>query len=380
LQTTLGPELIATKGYAAPDVAQAYTRARELCRQVGETPQLFPVLWGLWYFYTLRAEFHMARELEEQFLTLAQRVKDPALLLQAHFMPGTTSLHHGELVAALGSLEQAIALYDPQQHRAQARLYGEGTGVIARAYIGRPLWLLGYPDQALQRSHQAVLLAQEIAYPISLAFALAWAATVRQFRREALATQERAEALLALSTEQGFSIWAAYARVLQGWTLAAQGQAMEGIAWMRRGHDAWQATVAELDRPYFLVLLAEAYGNVGQVDEGLGLLVEASAVVDKGECYWEAELHRLKGELLLASAAAHHTEAETCFRQALEVARHQQAKALELRAGTSLSRLWQRQGKLDDARELLSPIYSWFTEGFDTADLQEAKRLLEELT
>jgi predicted ATPase len=380
LQTTLGPALIATKGYAAPEVAQVYTRAWELCRQVGETPQLFPVLWGLWYFYTLRAEFHMAREIEEQCLTLAQRVQDPALLLQAHFMPGTTSLHHGELVSAFASLEQAITLYDPQQHPTQAWLYGEGTGVISQAYIGRPLWLLGYPDQALQRSHQAVLLAEEIAHPISLAFALAWAATVRQFRREALATQERAEALLALSTGQGFSLWEAYGRVLQGWALAAQGQANEGIVWIRRGHDAWQATGHELDRPYFLVLLAEAYGTVGQVNEGLGLLTEAAKVVDKGERYWEAEMYRLKGELLLADSATQHAEAESCFRQALDVARHQQAKSLELRAAMSLSRLWQRQGRDAEARQLLGEIYGWFTEGFDTADLQEAKALLDALS
>src|SRR5262249_2942743 len=154
------------------------------------------------------------------------------------------------------------------------------------AYIGRPLWLLGYPDQALQRSQQAIRLAQEIVIPISQAFALAWATTVYQFRREAPATQERAEALIALSMEQGFPIWEAYGRVLRGWALAVQGQGEEGIVQMRRGHDAWQATGAEVDRPYFLVLLAEAYGNIGQVKEGLELLVEASSVVDKGERYW----------------------------------------------------------------------------------------------
>jgi class 3 adenylate cyclase/predicted ATPase len=379
LQTTLGPALIATKGYAAPDVAQAYIRARQLCRQVGETPQLFPALWGLWYFYTLRAEFHTARELEAQCLTLAARVQDPALLLQAYFMPGTTSLHLGELVAAYTSLERAIALYDPQQHHAQTWLYGEETGVIAQAYIGRPLWLLGYPDQALQRSQQAIRLAQEIANPISQAFALAWATTVCQFRREAPATQERAEALMALSMEQGFPIWEAYGRVLWGWALAAQGQSEEGIAQMRRGHDAWQATGAEVDRPYFLVLLAEAYGNVGQVNEGLGLLAAVSSVVDKGERYWEAELYRVKGELLLVHSTAQHAEAETHLQQTLTVARRQQAKSLELRAAMSLSRLWQQQGKRQEAHDLLAPIYGWFTEGFDTADLQEARTLLAAL-
>jgi predicted ATPase len=294
-------------------------------------------------------------------------------------MPGATLQHLGELVRARESLEQTIVLYDPQQHRAHAWLYGEETGVISQAYIGRPLWLLGYPDQALRRSHQAVLLAQERASPISLAFASAWAATVRQFRREAPATHERAAALIALSTEQGFPLWEAFGRFLQGWALAAQGQAKAGIAQMWRGHDAWQATGAELDRPYFLVLLAEAYGNVGQPNEGLGLLAEAWAVVDKGERYWEAEWYRLKGELLLACAEEHDTEAETCFHQALDVARRQHAKSLELRAAMSLSRLWRGQGQRAAAHELLAKVYGWFTEGFDTPDLQEAKALLAEL-
>jgi predicted ATPase len=208
---------------------------------------------------------------------------------------------------------------------------------------------------------------------------LAWATTVRQFRREPPATHERAAALIALSTEHGFPLWEAYGMVLQGWALAAQGQSKEGIAQMRWGHDAWKETGAELDRPYFLVLLAEAYGNVGQAKEGLGLLAEASAVVDKGERYWEAEWYRLKGELLLARSAEHDAEAESCFRQALEIARRQQAKSLELRAAMSLSRLWQRQGKREAACQLLAEIYGWFTEGFDTKDLKEAKTLLEEL-
>jgi TOMM system kinase/cyclase fusion protein len=381
LQTTLGLSLVATKGYAAPEVAQAYTRARELCRQVGETPQLFPVLWGLVYFYNLRAEFHTARELAEQCLTLAQRAQDPTLLLQAHFLLGSTSLHRGELVPARGPLEQAIALYNPQEHRSQVLRYGQEPGVISQAYIGRPLWLLGYPDQALRRSHAAVILAQELAHPFSLAFAVNWAATVRQFRREVHATQERAEALIALSTEQGFALWVAFGTALRGWALSQQGQCEEGIAQMHRGLAAWQATGAEVDRPYFLVLLAEAYGKVGQIEAGLVLLTEASAVVDKGERYWEAELYRLKGELLLAQAGPRRkwTEAETCFHQALEVTRRQQAKSLELRAAMSLSRLWQQRGKREEARQMLAEIYGWFAEGFDTADLKEAKALLEEL-
>ena len=376
LQTMLGPALLHTKGYAAPEVAAVYTRARELCQQVGETPQLFPVLWGLWYFYTIRADFQTARELEAQYLTLARRVHDPALLLQAHFMRATTALHLGELVQARASTERVMTLYNPQQHRAHLLLYGEETGIIAHAYIGRSLWLLGYPDQAVRLSQEGVRLAQELQHPPSLAFALTWAATVRQYCREAHTTHEQAEALIALSTEQGLAIWAAYGMVLHGWASAQQGQWDEGIAQMRRGAAAWRATGAEVDVPYFLVLLAEAYGHVGQVDVGLALLAEAALVVNKGERYWEAELYRVKGELLLARAAAQHTEAETALQQALEVARGQQAKSLELRAALRLSRLWQHQGKGPEAHALLAPIYAYFTEGFATADLQEAQAWL----
>jgi predicted ATPase len=176
--------------------------------------------------------------------------------------------------------------------------------------------------------------------------------------------------------EQRFPLWEAYGRVLRGWALAAQGQREEGIIQMRRGHDAWQATGAEVDLPYYRVLLAEVYGNLGQITEGLELLAAAAPVVDKGERYWEAEIYRLKGELLLARPAEQHAEAEVCLHQALEVARCQQAKSLELRAALSLSRLWQHQGKHAAAHELLAPLYAWFTEGFDTADLQEAKAWL----
>jgi predicted ATPase len=225
-------------------------------------------------------------------------------------------------------------------------------------------------------SQEGVRLAQELKHPPSLAFALTWAATVRQNCLEAHTTQAQAEALIALSTEQGLAIWVAYGTVLQGWALAQQGRWEEGIAQMRRGSDAWRATGAEVDVPYFLVLLAEAYGNVGQVDMGLELLAEAAPVVDKGERYWEAELYRVKGELLLARSGVQHTEVETALHQALQVARGQQAKSLELRAALSLNRLWQHQGKGPEARALLAPIYGWFTEGFDTADLQEAKAWL----
>jgi len=388
MQTTLGPALLVTKGQASPEVLQAYARAREICPQAEETPQLFQVLRGLWYFYLIRVELQTARELGEQLLTLAQHIGDTALLLEAHYALGNTVNYLGEFTAARAHFEQGIALYDPQQHRSHAFRYGQDPGVVCRAYAGMTLWCLGYPDQALRWSREALTLARELEQPFSLVYALFFAAMLHQFRREGPLTQERAEAARALAAEQGFTLWVAWGTIFRGWALterspapgAGQGQGEEGIAQMQQGLAAWRATGAETLRPYFLALLAEASAQMEQREEGLTLLAEALAVVnDTGERRWEAELYRLKGELLLASSAEHDTEAETWLQRALDVARRQEAKSLELRAAMSLSRLWQQQGKQAEARELLASVYGWFTEGFDTKDLQEAKVLLEAL-
>jgi predicted ATPase len=380
LQTTLGPALLATKGYAAPEVGQVYARAQELCQQVGETPQIVPTLYGLYYFHLIRAEFHRARELAEQLLRVAQHHQDQSVLLLAHLALSVPPFHLGELTLCRTHLEQGMALYDAQQHHALAFRYGIDPGVFFLCAAARPLWLLGFPEQARTSIREALTLAHTLAHPFSLAFTLHWAATTHQLRREAPAAQDQAEVSMMFSREQGFALWVPGGTVLRGWALTEQGQMEEGIAQMRQGMTAWQATGAEVDRPYYLALLAEGYGKAGQAEAGLPVLAEALAVVDAiEERYYEAELYRLKGELLLARSAEQHTEAETCFRQALDIARRQQAQSLELRAAMSLSRLRQQQGKRAEACALLAPIYGWFTEGFDTADLQEAKALLEAL-
>ena len=396
LQVTLGAALITTKGYAAPEVEKTYARARELCQQIGETPQLFAVLWGLWVFYFVRGELETARELGEQLFSLAQGVQDPALLLEAHVALGSTLFCLGELTPALAHLEQGIALYDPQQYGSHAFLYGQDPGMVCLSWAAWTLWLLGYPDQALKRSHEALTLVQTLSHPPSLAYALGCAAVVHQLCGEGQVAQERAQAVIALSREQGFAFWVAMGTVLGGWALAEQEQREEGIAQMRQGLAAWRDTGAEMSRPYFLALLAAAYGKAGQALEGLSVLTEALAGVHKNmERFCEAELHRLKGELTLQQSKVqspkskvtntqHPTpstqaEAEACFVKAIDMARCQSAKSWELRAVMSLSRLWQRQGKKKKARKLLAEIYGWFTEGFATADLQEAKALLEEL-
>jgi class 3 adenylate cyclase/predicted ATPase len=380
LQTTLGPVFMAVKGQSSPDTERAYARARELCQQVGETPQLFPVLHGLFRFYMVRAELQTTRDLAEQLFSLAQRAEDPALLLEAHRMMGLTMFWLGENSQSRAHFEQGLAFYDPQQHRSHAFVYGQDPGVACRSVVSWPIWVLGYPDQTLQSIHDALTLAKELTHPYSLVYALSMATRAYQLRGEALAVQERAETLIALSTEHGFPFWLAYGTILRGWALTVQGKGAEGISLIHQGLAAYRATGAELDRPYFLGLLADAYRKEGQPEEGLTVLVEALA---KGETSggpsWDAELHRLKGELLLMQGGQKAGEAEECFQKALDIARRQQAKSLELRAAMSLSRLWRQQGKQEEARQMLAEIYGWFTEGFDTADLQEAKVLLEEL-
>ena len=239
-----------------------------------------------------------------------------------------------------------MALYDFQQHRSHTLLYGQDPGVVCRSFAAWALWVLGYPDQARQRIYEALTLAQELTHPFSLVYALTCAAIVHGFRREGPAIQKQAEEGMAVSREQGFPFWVTWGTILQGWALATQGQETVGITHIRQGIATYQATGTEVFGPTYLAVLAEAYGNMGQIGEGLSILAEARALVDRtGECWWEAELHRLKGELLLALSAEKHTEAETCFHQALDIARRQQAKSLELRAAMSLSRLWQQPGQ-----------------------------------
>jgi predicted ATPase len=403
LQIALGPALMASKGYAAPEVEEAFARARELCQRIGETPQLFPVLLGLRSFYTVRGEYHIARELGEQLLRLAQRVQDAALLLEAHHALGGSLFWLGEHDLAQTHIEQVLTLYDPQQHRAHAFRYGQDPGVVCLSYMSLILWLRGYPDQALQRSGEALTLAKEVAHPFSLALALSFAAGLHQCRGEGQRTREGAEALIALSREQGFPFYVAVGTVSRGWAVAERGQGEKAIPQMHQALAALQAMGVKLSQPYYLSLLAEIYGKGGRAEEGLGMLAAALATVKQtGERYYEADLYRLKGELTRQKEAGGGRreasppspqasslppqvspevalEVEGCFQKAIEIARGQSARSLELRAVMSLSRLWQHQGKQEEARQLLAEIYGWFTEGFDTKDLQEAKALLEEL-
>jgi class 3 adenylate cyclase/predicted ATPase len=383
LLTALAVVLGVTKGQAAPELEPVLTQAGALAQQVGEASQHVAVLHTLYRFRYIRAEYRAAHAVAEQLLDLAQRQHDSALLLAVHNALGETLYQLGAFAAARAHLEQGIALYDPQRHAPLHTIPGSTRqyGVSCRTSLAWVLWTLGYPDQAVQRNQEALTMAHALAHPYGLAEAFRDSALLHIHRREWQTVQADVEALLALASEHGFARYVALGVLFRGRALAAQGQGAEGIAQMRQGLAAVRATGTVLGLPRFLAWLAEAYGQVGQIEEGLHLLAETPAVVDTtGERRDEAELHRLHGELLQHLAVPDVPQAETWLQRALDVARRQEAKALELRAAMSLSRLWQQQGKRQEAHALLAEVYVWFTEGFDTADLQEAQALLEELS
>jgi predicted ATPase len=285
------------------------------------------------------------------------------------------------LPTARQHLEEGIARYTPDQRRAPLFRMGHDPGVSSRCWAARTLWLLGYPEQARARLHDALTLAHELSHPFSLASARMEAAMLYQWRRDMPAVHEHAEAAVALSTEQGFTLWAAWGTSLRGWARAMQGHGEEGLSQLRQGIAACRATGTALYVQYFCTVLADVAAHLGHPEDGLQALAEAHTLVEQHEDrWWEAEISRLRGVLLLRQRGTPQAEAETWLQRALDIARHQEAKALELRAAMSLGRLWQRQGKRAEAHELLAPIYGWFTEGFDTADLQEARALLAELS
>ena len=382
IRVDLGPALIATSGFSAPEVEENYTRARELCEQSGETLQLFPVLWGLARVRDTRGELKEGRVLAEQLLDLAQRAQEPALLLEAHHELWANLSALGELTTARLHVERGFALYDPRKHRQHAFLYGgHDPGVCCAFHAAEVLWQLGYPDQALQKSRESLIMARELSHPSTMSFALSFAAWFHQCRGDRQAVKANVEESMALATEQGFSPRRGE-DFLRGWLLVEEGDSDAGITHMskilgsqvtRRLSSRWMAHCA--------ALLAEVLRERGRISEALNVVTEAiGRTQQSGGRYYEAELHRIKGELLLAQFPRASERAENCFIQAIEVANNQRAKSLELRAAMSLSRLWDTQGKTVEARQLLGDIYGWFTEGFETADLKAAKAILTELT
>ncbi len=381
LQTSLGPALMATKGYAAPAVGKAYLRARELCQELKDITHLFPVLWGLWMYHMVRAEHEAASDLTKQILSVAQTTGDPDLALEADFAAGLSTFYCGDLLSAREHLEKAINAYDPEQHKGLGSTYGGlDPCVCCLEYLAWTLWLLGYPDQALKRADEAQPLSKEVANLYTQARSLYWDSLVRQFTGQWEVLRERIQVAIKMATEHGFALVLGVGPIMRGWALVNEGHAEEGIKDISQGLERYRTTGAGFQLPHLLTSLIEAHKKLEQPDEGLTVLAEAQSLVEKtGEHYYEAELQRLNGELLLLQSPGDPAEAEACFQNALEIARRQHAKSLELRTAMSLARLWQRQGKVGDARQLLSDVLAWFTEGFETADLKDAQALLNEL-
>jgi tetratricopeptide (TPR) repeat protein len=406
LQLALGAPLLAARGWGVPERVRACARAYELGREIGETTSLLPALCALAGSSRAQGAFEKSLDLGQQLLGLARQAQDSAYIVAAHWTLGTSHYFRGEFVMAREYLERANANYDPQRHRFLSLVSGTDVGVLCRGWMTCTLWALGYLEQALAWSQEALALAQALDHAPSLASALAVAGSnFHLLRRDLQAARETTSALLRLAAEKSVPLYETAEMVHQGyeqvaaatsfgsssqgtveggWSELASSRACRGIegaiTQMRRGLAALQAMGAT--RPRLLLLLAEAYGRTAQADQGLSVLDEALALMEQttARCS-EAELHRLKGELLLMQGAGGaETAAEACFQRAIDLARQQQAKSWELRAAMSLCRLWQRQGKREEARQLLAEIYGWFTEGFDTPDLKDAGALLEELS
>jgi tetratricopeptide (TPR) repeat protein len=375
LQLAIHPAVIPVKGWGSSEEDRAYIRARELCEQLGNPPEFFATVYGLaWGVHYIRAECRAALEVAEQLLQKAEKSPDPARLRLAHDVLGETFFLMGELPLARKHHEIALSLDDPKRPFAMA---GIDEKVVNLSWMSWIQWHLGYPDQALRTCNEAVERAHALAHPHSVAFAFSVAASyVRQRRGEIDAVREIAENEIAFCTEYGIATYLAAASGVQGWAMAMHGHE-EGIGRLAD----WVASSPLKNRqPGFLCMLAEACIKFGRFEQALGALTEALVLADINENrYCEPETYRLKGELLLKQNASNVEEATTCFRKAIEISRKQSAKSWELRVTMCLARLLKNQGRRDEARSMLADIYNWFTEGFDTADLKDAKALLVQL-
>jgi adenylate cyclase len=383
MQTALGLQLQITKGYAAPQAQQAYTRARELCLKSPELALEFPVLWGLWLCRKVRSELVEAQEVADALLDLARQLNEPALAMQAHQALAMTALCRGIQPATLRNVEQVASLYDPDRHRAHSAKFGQDPGVICKAFGAVALWLLGYPDTAAQQSAQAIEMSGGQS-PTTEAVAVYFASVVHQMRGDRAQAQDCAERTVAISSQHGLSFWLAGGRILEAWTQAQGDSATGAVLQLRQGLADWRSIGSVTYETYFLGLLAEMLLGSGQFDDARGTIDEALALAERtGERFYQAELYRLRGTLVLGRGSEPTFEccqsAEGDFRRALEIATEQEAKSLALRAAISLVQLSQRLGRRDEALSQLARWYGAFTEGHSTADLQNAATLLRAL-
>jgi len=374
----LGAGMLAVKGYAAPETGQAYARAHELWEQLGSPSEYLGVPFGHSFFHLFRGELDLAQRLDEDLLRLSRQRNDRAGLVLGHYSAGRTLMFAGRFASSRSHLEQALVLYEPMLHGNLVHQAGNHPLVASQAQLGVVLCCLGFPDQALARSSAAIAESRRLVHAPSLATSLVLAVNVLLLIGDDAALGERVDQLVAVTTEQGFPYWGAIGSVFSGWVKAKNGDATEGVSLLRNGLNAVRATGAQAALPGLITWLARACEVAGQVAEAVAQLDEALQIVERtGEGWFAAELNRHKGELLLRQG--HSETAEELYRKALSIAEQQEAKLWELRAAVSFARLRRDQGRRTEACELLAPVYSWFTEGFDTLDLREAKALLDDL-
>lgn len=381
LQTSLARTLLAIKGYTE-EVEQAYARALALCEQAGEIPQLFPVLRGLASFYMLRTEYEKALQMAERILHLAEHLGDIDMQVEGHMVLGYNLAFVQDPRVGLEHLEKAMALYDSGRSRIRRLRFGTNPGVIILTVSSLLLWMMGLPDRARARTAEGIALAQKMNHPYSIAYAHFHNGLLNLWLRNPEAAQERAQTVLELAEEHGFQIWNAVGTCLRGAALVATGSIETGLVLIEKGMDAYRGLrTPPVFWPLLLYLCAGAYGAASRPEEGLDLMREAVELESAGSAKTlVSEFLILQGELLLALSPANAAEAEACYQQAVDNTREVLAPMLELRAVLRLSRLWQEQGKTEQARELLREAYTKMTEGFTTADLKEAKALLADLS
>lgn len=382
LQIILGPALFATKDWTTADVEAVYRRANELCRESGESPELFTAIWGLFLYMVARGEIQEGLKLGHQLLGLAERTKDASLLLQAHHAIGPTCGLAGDWESAKNHLDRAIKLYNPDEHRHHAQIYGgHDPCSCCQSFAAKALWMLGYQDQAMQVGQDALEQVRKRKHPTSLAHTLFSVAILKQFCRQHTEIIQLTEELILLATDHGLLFYLAGGKVLSGWTLIELGQIEEGISQINEGFKLGGATVAHW-RSYLLALKADSCLKSGNYDEGISSLSEAKANAEKtGINLYRPEIHRLEGEVLLAACQknANAAAAESCFQEAIKISRRQQAISLELRATMSLARLWKSQGHISESKSKLTAVFNSFNEGFETPDLREAIDFLKTL-
>ena len=386
LQMTKGFSLMMVNGFAASDTVQAFLRGRELSEQSGENVHLFRALFGLSIAFVVRGEYEKGREFAAEDLLLAERCQNEPMMVQAHWALGLCLKYLGEFTGAREHLEKSLTLYDHQRHAAHAFLYG---AIVNRAHLGRLLAFLGYREQGLVMTQEAVSIAAKLRHPLGLCQALSPAIALAAFDRNVETVIDLNEQMLFHADEHGLPHYKTISQIMRGWVSAMQGEVEQGSAEMLKGLEVFRNLETEQRRASYLVLMADALLAADRVDDGLRAVADAVETIARtGEHFYEAELYRVKGDLLLkcdlqiADESPHQqsstrTEAELCFKKAIEIARRQRARAFELRAAISLARLWRRQGKHEEARENLAEIYGWFTEGHDTADLKDARDELE---